>query len=147
MRLTRIKGTATGTADVTAGAELAHQRGGHHTGVDGAILQRSGVVVELDEAGKAPPDFRKRFLHGCTAIGGDVADDAARDDSVHHQPVAETGVGGAQNAFAQDAAMRMHERERGVVADGADIAEVIGQSLELRHQRPQILRAGWNGDI
>jgi hypothetical protein len=30
------------------------------------------------------------------------------------------------------------ERERGVVADRADVAEVIGEPLELSHQRPQM---------
>ena len=147
VRLARIEGAAAGAADVTAAAELVHQFGGHHPGLDGAILQRSGVVVELDEAGKAPPDFRKRVFYVYAAIGSDVAGDAARDDPVHHQPMAKAGVGGAQDAFAQDAAMRMHERERGVVADRADIAEVIGQSLELGHQCAQILRAGRNGDV
>ena len=61
--------------------------------------------------------------------------------------MAKTGVGGAQDAFAQDAAMGMHESERGVVADRADIAEVIGQSFELRHQCAQIMRAGRHGDV
>ena len=37
--------------------------------------------------------------------------------------------------------MRMHERERGIVADGADIAEMVGQPFELRHQRAQTMRA------
>ena len=32
-------------------------------------------------------------------------------------------------------------RKRGVVADGADVAEMIGQALELGHQRAQIDRA------
>ena len=32
----------------------------------------------------------------------------------------------------------MHQRERGVVADGADVAEMIGEPLELGHQRAQI---------
>ena len=32
-------------------------------------------------------------------------------------------------------------RERGVVADGADVAEMIGEPLELRHQRAQVDRA------
>ena len=39
--------------------------------------------------------------------------------------------------------MRLHDRERGVVADGADVAEVVRQPFELRHQRAQIGRAGW----
>src|SRR5690606_30070753 len=35
-----------------------------------------------------------------------------------------------------------HERESGVVADGADVAEMIGKPLELGHQRAQPVSAG-----
>ena len=38
------------------------------------------------------------------AGGGQVDGDAARNHAVHHQPMAEDGVGGAQDLFAQDAA-------------------------------------------
>ena len=34
-------------------------------------------------------------------------------------------------------ALRMHHRERGIVADGTDVAEVIGQPFEFRHQGAQ----------
>src|SRR6266536_96165 len=44
------------------------------------------------------------------------------------------------------AALRVHQREGGIVADGADVAEVIGQSLEFRHQRAQPHRAFRNLD-
>ena len=37
--------------------------------------------------------------------------------------------------------MREHDRERGVVADGADVAEVVGHALKLCHQRAQPLGA------
>ena len=40
--------------------------------------------------------------------------------------------------FAEDAALRMHERERSIVADGADVAEMVGEPLKLGHQRTQI---------
>ena len=33
--------------------------------------------------------------------------------------------------------MGVHQRERGVVADRADVAEMIGDALDLGHQRPQ----------
>ena len=36
--------------------------------------------------------------------------------------------------------MRMHDGERCIVANGANVAQVIGQPLELRHQRAQITR-------
>ena len=74
-------------------------------------------------------------------VGRNIVGDAARHDRVHHQPVAEAGFRRAQRALAQDAALRVHQRERGVVADGADVAEMIGEPLELGHQRPQIERA------
>ena len=41
----------------------------------------------------------------------------------------------------------MHERERCVVADGADVAEMVGQPLQLRHQRAQIGRARRHFDL
>ena len=81
------------------------------------------------------------------AVGREIGGDAARHDPIHHQPMAEAGGGGAQHVLAQDAAMGMHERKRRVVADGADIAEMIGQPFELRHQRPQIARARRRFDV
>ena len=61
--------------------------------------------------------------------------------------MAEACGGCAQHLFAQNAAMRMHERERRVVADGADIAEMVRQPFELGHQRPQIVRARRRFDV
>ena len=37
--------------------------------------------------------------------------------------------------------MRVHDRERRIVADGADVAEVVRQPFELSHQGSQISRA------
>jgi len=57
--------------------------------------------------------------------------------------VTEAGSGGAQGALAQDAGLGMHDRKRRVVADRAEIAEVIGEALELRHQgRSHTARGG-----
>ena len=81
------------------------------------------------------------------AVGGDVAGDAAGHDGIHHQPVAEAGFGRAQDSFAQDSALRMHDRERSIVADRADVAEMIGQPLQLRHQRAQVNRARRHLDL
>ncbi len=67
--------------------------------------------------------------------------DAARHDAVHHQPMAETGVRRAQRALAKHAAFGIDQREGRVVADGADIAEMIGEALKLGHQRAQPDRA------
>jgi len=53
----------------------------------------------------------------------------------------EGGVGGAQHPLAQHAAMGMDQREGCVVADGADIAEMIGKPLKLGEQCTEPNRA------
>ena len=71
------------------------------------------------------------------AILAEVGRYATRNDAVHHQPMPEAGVRDAQHVLAQDAAVCVDQREGGVVADGADVAQVIGDALQLRHQRAQ----------
>ena len=89
----------------------------------------------------------QNFANTSGAVRRKIDGDAAGHDPVHHQTMAETGGGGAQNLLAQDAAMRVHQRERGVVADGADIAEMVGQPLQFRHQRAQVTRPWWRLDV
>ena len=43
----------------------------------------------------------------------------------------------AQHALAQHAAMRVHQGEGGIVADRADVAEMVGEPLEFCEQRAQ----------
>ena len=49
--------------------------------------------------------------------------------------------------FAQDRALRVHHRERSVVADRTDVAQVIRDPLELRHHRTQPHRARWRVEL
>ena len=79
--------------------------------------------------------------------GVEIVGDAARYDTIHHQPMSESGIRGAQHLLAQDAAMGVHERKRGVIADSADVAEMICQPFKLSHQRAQIVRAGGSFDV
>ncbi len=65
---------------------------------------------------------------------------AARHDAVHHQPVAEAGVAGLQDFLAQDAAMGVDQRVGGVVADEAEVVDVVGDPLELGQERTQPVR-------
>ena len=83
-----------------------------------------------------------RVGSACAPASGQVGGGAARHHAVHHQAVAEAGVGDAQDVLAQDAAVGVDEREGGVVADGADVAEVVGEALQLAHQRAQVDRPG-----
>ena len=55
--------------------------------------------------------------------------------------MAERGFGGAQGPLAQDPAMGVHQGEGGVVADRADVAEVVGDPLEFGHHAAKIVRA------
>ena len=70
-----------------------------------------------------------------------IALHATGHHAIDHQPVTEALVGDAQHFFAQMAALRMHHGKGCVVADGADVAEVVRESFELRHERTQPNRA------
>src|SRR5437764_3340208 len=49
--------------------------------------------------------------------------------------MAESGICSSKHALAQDAAMRVDQGERGVVADCSDVAQMIGKPLKLGEQR------------
>ena len=102
---------------------------------DGALPQRGGAVVELDQLGEAAADGAHQDWHGLRAGLGEVDRDAARHHPVHDQAMAEASLRNAQDMLAQDAAVGVDQREGGVVANGTDVTEVVGEALQLRHQR------------
>ena len=108
-----------------------------HAGVDGAVLQRGRVVVEFDDLRKAPADIVQGRPDDGLSFIFEVVHHPAGRDHVAHQSMTECAVGGAQHALTQDAAVRVHQRERGIVADGADVAEMVGEPLEFRQERTQ----------
>ena len=57
----------------------------------------------------------------------------------------ESGGGLAQHLLAQHTAMRVHQGEGGIVADSADVAEMVGDTFELSHQGAQPHGSIWNG--
>ena len=145
-RLAGIERAPRGAADEAAGAVLARQLRAQDAGADGAVLQRGGIVVELDQLGEAAADVGEEAADAALAGPVEVGRNAAGDDLVHHQAVAEAPVGGPQHALAQDAAMGVEQREGGVVADRADVAEVVGEALQLGHQGAQPDGARWGLD-
>ena len=80
------------------------------------------------------------------SVGAEIDGDAAGNDRVHHQAMPESGLGGAQRALAHRPAMGVHQRERGVVADRADVAEMVGEPLQFGHQRAQPAARGGGVD-
>ena len=126
---------------VPAGAEARDQGGGDDAGADGAILQGRGAVIQRNQAREAGAQIGRERAQPVRAVGRQVDRKPAGHHRVHHQPMAEAGGGGAQHALAQHRAMRQHQGEGGIVADGADIAEVVGEPFQFREQRAQPHRA------
>ena len=75
----------------------------------------------------------KAGLKAIYLSGRQVAGDAARRDAIHHQPMAERHLRCPQDLFAQYRAMGLHDRECGIVAYRADVAEMIGDAFKLGH--------------
>jgi hypothetical protein len=109
--LARIVCAAAGATHIAAGSELACQRGSDDSRRRRAILQRGGVVIERDQLGQGAPHLTHQVSDCDGTVGSKIACSAARHHAVHHQPVAETAVGGAQRALAHDRALRVHEHE------------------------------------
>ncbi len=126
---------------MAAGTILAGQRRLQHARADGPVLQRGGVVVQPDQPRQAPPQLGKQVAQRGHALGAQIGGDPADHDPIAHQPVPEAGIRGTQHALAQNAGMGVHQREGGIVADRADVAQVVGDPLELGHQRTQPDRA------
>src|SRR5580704_11899984 len=100
----RVEVTARRAADYAPGAEPARQIRFQHAGPDRAVLQRSGVVIELDEAWKRRANVADKRANRLRSLRSQINGDAARKDRVHHQPMAESGLGRAQRPLAQDPA-------------------------------------------
>ena len=137
-----IEGTAGRATHIASGGVLPCQRGRDDAGVDGTILKRGGVVVEFDQVRESERGYC-RAPHGCSlAPFRRDRDQPAGHDDVSHQAVTEGDVRRAENVLAQHVAVGLHQAEGRVVADRADVAEVVGEPLEFRQQRPQPDRRG-----
>ena len=146
-RAARVERSAGRAADIAPGGVLPGQCLREHAGIDGAILQRGSVVVKFNQRRKSRADVIPHGLDRFPALAAKIAAHAAGHDEIAHQAMPERRVRRAQHVFAQDAAMGVNKREGSVVADRADVAEVVGQPLELGQQRTQPNGARWNGKL
>ena len=81
---------------------------------------------------------RRAFrAHPLAVFGGKVVVHAAGDDDVHQQPMAERGEIGPQHILLQARELGEAERETGVVAEVAQVAQVVGDALALEQERAQ----------
>jgi hypothetical protein len=78
-----------GATDMAAGGEAPCEAGSENPGRRGAVLQGRRIVVDLHEPLEAVPDRPEKLAQPVRAGGIEIDHDPARDDPVHHQPMAE----------------------------------------------------------
>src|SRR5207247_2472202 len=111
-------------------------------GHDEAILWPGVLVVDRFQGRDLAFDSRQacdqRFARGERQIPRD----AAGDDSVHQVAVAEESRVSPQQVFLEPPELGKTERKRDVVAEVAEVAEVVGDALELEQDAAQRKRPG-----
>ena len=125
------------TAGEARETELLGQRRQHLAGTDETILQ-AGMFVE-HRTQRAHLGFDRVALarQRVERAGAGIHGHPAGHHRVHHQSMTEGQLGGPQPVFAQARELRQRERQGRVVAERAEVAEVIGDPLTLQHQRAQ----------
>ena len=113
----------------------ARERGRDAAAGAEAVLQ-PGVLV-VDVAQRARPRARAsrtRRAIAPRAVGREVARDAARHDDVHQQRWPKSARVGAQHVLLQARELREAEGEAAVVAEVAEVAQVVGDALALEQR-------------
>ena len=87
------------------------------------------------------PQDQARLLHPY------IMPNTARHNCVHHQTMAEDLVTRGKHPLTKDAAVGVQQRKGGVIADGTDVAEMVGDSLELGHDSADDLCAQRHHDV
>ncbi len=113
-------------------------------GGDEAVLQTGVFVVDLAQ--------RDQLAHGRIALPAQpiehravgIATHATGDHAVHHQAVAEGLQRQPLPVFAQARELGQPETQRGIVAERAEVAEVIRDPFALEQQRTQPMRPRWD---
>ena len=72
-----------------------------------------------------------QFQH---AVSTKIDRHPTRRDAIPHQSVSETMIGGPENKFPQDATMGLHQRKGSIVADRADIAQMVRKAFQFSHE-------------
>src|SRR5947207_2747362 len=107
-RASRIEASTRGAADITSAAELPRETWRQYARVDRPVLQRSGVVIELDQLRKAPATLAQQRTNERLALLVQIAPDPARHDLIHHKSMTEASIRRAQHLLAQVPALRVH---------------------------------------
>ena len=137
----RIENAARGTANISACRKLPDVLGPGHARTVDTVLKGRRLIVGVDHAGERRFHAGQQGANGTGALFGEIAGDAARNDAVHHHPVAEACGLGGEDILADQRAARVDGGDAGIVANGAHIAGMVRKALKLRHDSPQEDRA------
>src|SRR2546428_4661004 len=121
-----------------ASAELRQYLPGH----DEAVLRARVLVVDRPERGDLAPDRLQALEQKPGLRGQKIRRDAAGNNRVHQVAVAEELGVQPQQVLLQAPELEEAEGERDVVAQVAEVAEVVGDALELQKDAPQRERPG-----
>ena len=134
----QVGGLAAGAAGQAGQAEPGGQLGRHAAGGHEAVLQPGVLVVDLAQRAHLAFDRVALAAHARRACAGgrSTATPPGTTASIMKRwPKA--SLGQALPVFAQARELRQAEGQRRIVAQGAEVAQVVGHALALEHQRAQ----------
>src|SRR5882672_8961133 len=105
--------------------------GGNLSGHDEAVLRARVLVVDRFQGRDLALDSRQVGGEGFARGASQILRDAAGYDCIHEVAVAEELRVGPQQVFLQPPELEKTERQRDVVAEVTEVAEVVGDTLEL----------------
>ena len=117
---------------------LPRQRRRHHAGADEAIAHAGVLVVDLAQpVATSTPMASDALRERAAGVRREIAARAAGHHEIHQIALARGPFGRAQQLLLEPGELRQPEGESGIVAERAEIAQMIGEALELERKRAQ----------
>ena len=133
----QVLGDAAGTCGHAGQAQTQRQLALHATGGHEAVLQAGVFIVDAAQRAHLALDGIALRTHasGCRCI--EIESHATGHHRVHHEAVAEQVARKALPVLAQPRELGQSEGQRGVVAQGAEVTQMVGDALAFEQQRTQ----------
>src|SRR6185369_6962037 len=128
---------AAGPGDITDRAEIA--RGFHvkYPGPPQPIIQRRIEVVDRHQPLELIQKPGQLLFNEGVGVNRYICGYPAGNDPVHQVAVAEQTLVAAERNLLEPHQLVEDEGKSGIVGNGADIAQMVGNPLPLQHERPQ----------
>ena len=118
--------------------------GQYGAGTRESIPQAGVLFVDAAQHGDFIGELNHALIQPCGAGRSEVVARAARHDQVEQVALSERLLRCAQQVLLQARELREPEGEPGIIAKRAEVAEVVGDALELQRQRTQPRRSRWH---